>query len=185
MEGTLATTMDSGINRPLHLWTMMTKRLFRMVVLWFSAQSARWRRSMLTPGELSAGDGGIVVARRPRLRVASHPPGTSDTPGSASGVASPPKTGAVTQQKLDRCHTTKAGPPIEATKVVGTVQPVILPSDADIQCITAVLGGLSERTDVRGVVQELVNDSLLCLSRLHTWATVKVNGPDPLEPDAS
>lgn len=112
-------------------------------------------------GELSVGDGGIVVARRPRLRVASNPPGTSDAPGSASGVATPPKSGTVTPQKLDRCHTTKSGPPIEATKVVGTVQPVILPSDAAIQCITEVLGGIRETTDVRGVLQELVNDSLL------------------------
>jgi len=54
----------------------------------------------------------------------------------------------------------------DVTKIVSAVQPVITPNDAAVQCVTQVLEGLSGREDLRHVLQQLVNDSLLCLARL-------------------
>lgn len=74
--------------------------------------------------------------------------------------------------------------PLDTTKVVTTVQP-FEPSDAAVKCITAELDCLNDRKDVHVVLKELVNDRLLCFSRLRLGLAVTMSkGADPAEQEA-
>jgi len=112
-------------------------------------------------------DGGMVVATRRQGVVAlAAADGKSTDGGAQSGVESAGN-GARDELKVTEMVNT------DVTKLVSAVQPVVTPSAAAVECITGVLEGLAKREDLRDALQQLVNDSLLCLARFLGGATAQ------------
>lgn len=113
-------------------------------------------------------DGGNVVARRPPVALSggeSIDPRRMSTQTSRAGANSEegcPGRGVIgaVEPALDVLRA-------DDSRVIASVQPVVAPSEPAIKCVTKVSEGLLARRDIRGVLLELVKDSLLCLSRLH------------------
>lgn len=108
-------------------------------------------------------DGGIVVARR--LLGPEDAGGGPAVEGSTlSGNPAAPGVAVRSVIFLDDA----------AAQVVSSSQPLVTPSAAALNCVNTVLDVMKVRQDVRGVLEQLVIDSLLCFARLH--GGVAVNG---------
>lgn len=106
-------------------------------------------------------DGSIVIARR-----SSGPEDAGDGPAAAgfalTGAPAAPGVAVRSVIYLDDA----AGPGVSSS------QPLVTPSVGAINCVNTVLEEMKVRQDVRGVLEQLVIDSLLCFSRLHSGAAV-------------
>lgn len=56
--------------------------------------------------------------------------------------------------------------------MLSTSRPVVTPSQYAVKCLNTVLAVTKARDNARGVLEQLVIDSLLCFSRAHAGATV-------------
>jgi len=106
-------------------------------------------------------DGGVVVAtRRSQEGAGWAAAGKGVVSGGAASVVEGGDQGADDVVKVVDVANS------DGTKVVSAVQPAVTPNAAAVQCVTQVLEGLSGRDDLKEALQQLLNDSLLCLARL-------------------
>lgn len=138
------------------------------------AQQAAGAPGAAPPADMDAllQDGGIVIARR-----SSGPEDAGDGPAAAGSAltGAPAAPGVAVRSVI--CVDHAAGP------VVSSSQPLVTPSAGAINCVNTVLDMMKVRQDVRGVLEQLVIDSLLCFSRLHSGAAVNGSSGVPAADD--
>lgn len=138
------------------------------------AQQAAGAPDAAAPVDLAAllQDGGIVVARR-SFRREDAGGGPAAEGSTLSGDPAAPGVAVRSVIFFDD----------SAAQLVTSVQPLVTPSAAAINCVNTVLDVLKVRQDVRGVLEQLVIDSLLCFARLHGGAAVNGSSGVPAADD--
>lgn len=126
-------------------------------------QAAAGALSAVPAVSVGIGEGGVVLAARvPPAAEADD--GRSVVPASGGGATA----------TLSSVRSVLIADDASA-EVVSTSRPVVHPSVAATKCVNNVLNLMKVRKDVRGVLEQLVIDSLLCFSRAYTGTAVNMS----------
>jgi len=127
-------------------------------------------------GDLAVPDGGLEVRRDPLARAA-----VAVVHAGGGGQDMPEIGGTVVARRQVAAPAGNDGTMTESLMVTAAVpaavhvkeQPLVKPSPQAVACTTAVLEAFMPRDDAKGVVRQLLVDSLLCWGRLHSGQTAK------------